>query len=150
MSELGAGADEPVCRDKRERVSRVTRGPAELDADVGVHGIGASGGLGAHGRPLDDHARRHRITSYNVCYTKLLRRYGPYIERDADGETQRASVPEDMAPDELTVAKAEELFANVITSYSIHYTKLYEIQALREALADTGIELRDVGWYPAR
>ena len=34
-------------------------------------------------------------------------RYGPYLER---GE-ERASVPEDMAPDELTVAKAEELLA---------------------------------------
>jgi DNA topoisomerase-1 len=34
-------------------------------------------------------------------------RYGPYVERDG----QRASVPEDMAPDELTVEKAEELLA---------------------------------------
>ena len=34
-------------------------------------------------------------------------RYGPYVER---GE-ERASVPEDMAPDELTVDKAEELLA---------------------------------------
>ena len=34
-------------------------------------------------------------------------RYGPYVER---GEA-RASVPEDLAPDELTVAKAEELLA---------------------------------------
>ncbi|MFV0633342.1 type I DNA topoisomerase [Demequina sp.] len=39
-------------------------------------------------------------------------RYGPYIEREKDGEQQRASIPEDLAPDELTVAKAEELFAN--------------------------------------
>jgi len=34
-------------------------------------------------------------------------RYGPYLERDG----QRVNVPEDMAPDELTVAKAEELFS---------------------------------------
>jgi DNA topoisomerase-1 len=34
-------------------------------------------------------------------------RYGPYVER---GE-QRASVPEDLAPDELTVEKAEELLS---------------------------------------
>jgi DNA topoisomerase-1 len=34
-------------------------------------------------------------------------RYGPYVERGQ----QRASVPEDLAPDELTVAKAEELLA---------------------------------------
>ncbi|MDN4483852.1 type I DNA topoisomerase [Demequina lignilytica] len=39
-------------------------------------------------------------------------RYGPYIEREVDGEQQRASVPEDLSPDELTVAKAEELLAN--------------------------------------
>jgi DNA topoisomerase-1 len=44
-------------------------------------------------------------------------KYGPYLERetgtDENGEpvTQRASVPEDLAPDELTVAKAEELLA---------------------------------------
>ena len=34
-------------------------------------------------------------------------RYGPFVERDG----QRASVPEDLAPDELTVEKAEELLA---------------------------------------
>jgi DNA topoisomerase-1 len=33
-------------------------------------------------------------------------RYGPYLERDG----QRVNVPEDMAPDELTVGRAEELF----------------------------------------
>ena len=34
-------------------------------------------------------------------------RYGPYLERDG----QRVNVPEDIAPDELTVDKAEELFS---------------------------------------
>ena len=34
-------------------------------------------------------------------------RYGPYLERDG----QRANVPEDMAPDELTPEKAEELLS---------------------------------------
>ena len=34
-------------------------------------------------------------------------RYGPYLERDGE----RASVPDDLAPDELTVEKAEELLA---------------------------------------
>src|SRR6185312_9505775 len=33
-------------------------------------------------------------------------RYGPYLERDG----QRVNVPDDIAPDELTVEKAEELF----------------------------------------
>ena len=34
-------------------------------------------------------------------------RYGPYLERDG----QRVNVPDDIAPDELTVQKAEELFS---------------------------------------
>ena len=34
-------------------------------------------------------------------------RYGPYLERDG----QRANIPPDVVPDELTVAKAEELLA---------------------------------------
>jgi DNA topoisomerase-1 len=34
-------------------------------------------------------------------------RYGPYLERDG----QRVNVPDDIAPDELTVEKAEELFS---------------------------------------
>ncbi|PFG41941.1 DNA topoisomerase-1 [Isoptericola jiangsuensis] len=43
-------------------------------------------------------------------------RYGPYLEDlaaepDAEGKAPRASVPEDVAPDELTVARARELFA---------------------------------------
>ncbi|WP_062466084.1 type I DNA topoisomerase [Demequina maris] len=39
-------------------------------------------------------------------------KYGPYLERERDGEKQTASVPDELAPDELTVAKAEELLAN--------------------------------------
>jgi DNA topoisomerase I len=34
-------------------------------------------------------------------------RYGPYLDR----EGQRVNIPEDIAPDELTIEKAEELFA---------------------------------------
>jgi DNA topoisomerase-1 len=36
-------------------------------------------------------------------------RYGPYVERGQGDEAQRANVPADLAPDELTVGKAEEL-----------------------------------------
>ena len=49
-----------------------------------------------------------RITSYNVCYTKLL--------RNKRGEL-------DDIPELCTFAKKLE---RVITSYSIHYTKLYD------------------------
>ena len=38
-------------------------------------------------------------------------RYGPYVQRqgEGDGAGERASLPEDLAPDELTVARAVEL-----------------------------------------
>ncbi|HVX54222.1 type I DNA topoisomerase [Nocardioides sp.] len=42
-------------------------------------------------------------------------RYGPYIEGPGDDGTpagKRANVPDDLPPDELTVEKAKELFAN--------------------------------------
>lgn len=38
-------------------------------------------------------------------------RYGPYLEREVDGQSQRANLPEDLPPDELTVEVAEKLFA---------------------------------------
>ncbi|WP_327268765.1 type I DNA topoisomerase [Streptomyces sp. NBC_01218] len=55
------------------------------------------------------------ISSFPVGNGIKLRvgRYGPYIERgekDSEGH-QRADVPEDLAPDELTVELAEELLA---------------------------------------
>jgi DNA topoisomerase I len=55
------------------------------------------------------------ISSFPVGDGIMLRvgRYGPYVERgekDEEGH-QRADVPEEMAPDELTVEYAEELLA---------------------------------------
>ena len=55
------------------------------------------------------------ISSFPVGEGIMLRvgRYGPYVERgekDEEGH-QRADVPEELAPDELTVAYAEELLA---------------------------------------
>ncbi|MGW7572991.1 type I DNA topoisomerase [Streptomyces sp. NPDC054765] len=55
------------------------------------------------------------ISSFPVGDDIKLRvgRYGPYVERgekDAEGH-QRADVPDDLAPDELTVEYAEELLA---------------------------------------
>ncbi|HEX9041488.1 MAG TPA: type I DNA topoisomerase [Trebonia sp.] len=49
------------------------------------------------------------VSSFPLAGTDIVvrvGRYGPYLERDE----QRANVPEDMAPDELTPEKAEELF----------------------------------------
>ncbi|MDQ4093300.1 MAG: type I DNA topoisomerase, partial [Actinomycetota bacterium] len=38
-------------------------------------------------------------------------RYGPYLERIVDGESQRANLPDDLPPDELTAEITEKLFA---------------------------------------
>ncbi|MFF8537569.1 type I DNA topoisomerase [Streptomyces sp. SAS_267] len=55
------------------------------------------------------------VSSFPVGNDIVLRvgRYGPYVERgEKDAENhQRADVPEDLAPDELTVDLAEELLA---------------------------------------
>ena len=69
-----------------------------------------------------------RITSYNVCYTKLLR-YVYYAIRShniyvIEGDQQTTN---DALRIQKAGAKAIQVnTGNVITSYSIHYTKLYE------------------------
>ena len=57
-----------------------------------------------------------RITSYNVCYTKLLR----------DFATLKNAIHLD-SMDINGLIQAELAMKGVITSYSIHYTKLYEM-----------------------
>ncbi|MFJ2619592.1 type I DNA topoisomerase [Glutamicibacter sp. NPDC087344] len=60
------------------------------------------------------------INSIKITDDITLRvgKFGPYLERalpegaEEGTEPQRANVPEDLAPDELTAQKAEELFAN--------------------------------------
>jgi DNA topoisomerase I len=67
-------------------------------------------GAGLHELVSDlDAIDAREINSLEIGDGIVLRvgRYGPYVERDG----QRASVPEDTAPDELTVARAEELLA---------------------------------------
>ena len=61
-----------------------------------------------------------RITSYNVCYTKLLR----------DSSHRRVG------------GRRQEATHAVITSYSIHYTKLYEGARRHGGGAATGHRIR--------
>ena len=83
-------------------------GPAEGGAFRGLHPmVGDLGEIDARS-----------INSIPIGNDIVLRvgRYGPYLERerpDEDGTpvTERASVPDDTPPDELTVARAEELLA---------------------------------------
>ncbi|RFU88356.1 type I DNA topoisomerase [Streptomyces triticagri] len=55
------------------------------------------------------------VSSFPISEDVVLRvgRYGPYVERGEKGAEnhQRADVPDDLAPDELTVEYAEELLA---------------------------------------
>jgi len=69
------------------------------DGDSGLHDLVSD--LGA----ID----AREINSIELGNGIVLRvgRYGPYLERDG----QRANVPEDVVPDELTVERAEELLA---------------------------------------
>jgi DNA topoisomerase-1 len=76
---------------------------------VGGSAEGASS-LGLHELVSDLGAIDAReINSLEIGDGIVLRvgRYGPYLERDG----QRASVPEELAPDELTVERAEELLS---------------------------------------
>jgi len=81
--------------------------------DNGDHLIGP-GGLRALVESLGDIDARD-VNSIPIGNGIVLRvgRYGPYVQRGGDAEegSQRAPVPEDLAPDELTVEKAEELLA---------------------------------------
>jgi DNA topoisomerase I len=72
--------------------------------------FGADGDLGLQELVSDLGAIDAReINSIELGDGIVLRvgRYGPYLERDG----QRANVPEDVVPDELTIEKAEELLA---------------------------------------
>jgi DNA topoisomerase I len=76
---------------------------------VGGSAAGASS-LGLHELVSDLGAIDAReINSLEIGDGIVLRvgRYGPYLERDG----QRASVPEELAPDELTLERAEELLS---------------------------------------
>ena len=59
-----------------------------------------------------------RITSYNVCYTKLLRNHGFSAGWIPDHEREYSS--------QVQPLDRRHPRPCVITSYSIHYTKLYE------------------------
>ncbi|WP_103063018.1 type I DNA topoisomerase [Actinomyces qiguomingii] len=86
-------------------------GDAAPSGSASAAGIGAgqSQGLKALVDGLGEIDAR-AINSIDIGEGITLRvgRYGPYLE---DAEGKRANVPGDLAPDELTVAKARELFA---------------------------------------
>ncbi|TNM68059.1 type I DNA topoisomerase [Streptomyces sp. NP160] len=112
--------------DRRAWLSRFYFGPGgDGGTDGGAVPAGAGGGApspaGRTGlKPLVEHlgdidARGVNSLDVGEGITLRVGRYGPYLEiPPAEGapegaEPQRASVPDDLAPDELTPAKAREL-----------------------------------------
>ncbi|MFD8496852.1 type I DNA topoisomerase [Amycolatopsis sp. NPDC059657] len=87
--------------------------------EMGVDGsIGRLGGLKklVEGSVEDIDAREINsipLFSDSDGHTIVVRvgRYGPYLEREVDGNSQRANLPEGTPPDELSLELAEKLFA---------------------------------------
>jgi len=94
-----------IARGEAERVPWLRRfyfGTSDGDRD------GADPGLKSLVGDISDIDARE-VSSFPLAGSDIVvrvGRYGPYLERDG----QRVNVPEDIAPDELTVEKAEELF----------------------------------------
>ena len=86
---------------------------------------------------VNTNAIRARITSYNVCYTKLLRakavdRAIAAIAAGIGSTVNLLDVPAVViggGMGERFFSDRQAQFESVITSYSIHYTKLYEALA---------------------
>ncbi|GAB3600593.1 type I DNA topoisomerase [Angustibacter peucedani] len=102
-----AGMEEDLDKiaDGREERSRWLQRFYFGDADSALEGLKDLAG------DLDEIDARE-ISTVPIGEDVVLRvgRYGPYVEvTGADGEPQRATVPDDVAPDELSVDKAREL-----------------------------------------
>ncbi|MEU5876986.1 type I DNA topoisomerase [Spirillospora sp. NPDC047279] len=93
------GLDE-IARGEAERVRWLTRFYFGDNGEEGLKDL--TGDIG------DIDAKE--ISSFAIRGTDIVirvGRYGPYLDRDGE----RVNIPEDLAPDELTAEKAEELFA---------------------------------------
>jgi DNA topoisomerase-1 len=75
-------------------------------------GIAQSGGLKAMVAERLGEIDARGVNSIPLFDDVIVRvgRYGPYLQRGGD-DGQRASIPDDLAPDELTPEKVEELFS---------------------------------------
>ena len=85
----------------KDRVAWLTEFHFGDGADQGLRELVA--GLG------DIDAREVNSIEIGGGITLRVGRYGPYLEAEEGGEPRRASVPDDLAPDELTVERAREL-----------------------------------------
>jgi DNA topoisomerase I len=108
---FGELIDYDFTAEMEEDLDRIANGEADRAQWLHDFYFGAGdelGGLRALVEDLGEIDARD-VNSIPIGSDIVLRvgRYGPYVERG----DERASVPEEMAPDELTVEKAEELLA---------------------------------------
>lgn len=104
-----------IAAGEEDRVAWLTQFYFGDEAGAGS-GAGDGGASSAHEQGLkamldnlgDIDAREVNSIEIGEGITLRVGRYGPYLE---DAEGKRANVPADVAPDELTVDKARELFA---------------------------------------
>lgn len=95
LDRIAAGA-----QDRKEWLTQFYFGDGESNGLKGlVDGLG------------DIDARAVNSIDIGEGITLRVGRYGPYLEAVTDGETQRASIPDSVAPDELTLERARELLA---------------------------------------
>jgi DNA topoisomerase I len=96
-----------IAAGEEERVEWLRRFYFGTDGDAGLHEL-------VQGLSEID-ARAVNCLEIGEGIVVRVGRYGPYVER---GET-RASLPDDLAPDELTVPRAEELLARTTEERSL-------------------------------
>ncbi len=106
-----------IAAGSKDRVAWLTAfyfGDAATQAEAAaLAGVEAGGLHGLVANLGDIDAREVNSIEIGDGITLRVGRYGPYLEDTTataeGGEPKRASVPDDLAPDELTVAKAHEL-----------------------------------------
>ena len=106
-----------IAAGEQDRVEWLTRFYFGEGAGAGAGSGSGSGAPSGLRDMVEGHAEidAREVNSVEIGDGITLRvgRYGPYLEDSTavgeDGAPRRASVPEDLAPDELTVAKAHEL-----------------------------------------
>ena len=114
LDRIAAGEEDRVAWLRRFYNGQGASGAAAEDAAPTAGELDAAAALRAQGlKGLVDNlgeidARAVNSIEIGEGITLRVGRYGPYLE---DGEGKRANVPADVAPDELTVDKARELFA---------------------------------------
>ena len=108
LDEIAAGTEEVL--PWLTRFYFGTEGPGTGNGDADGEALGLKASVAAHLSEID--AREINSIplgegSDGEQIVARVGRYGPYLQRGED----RASIPDDIAPDELTIARAEEILA---------------------------------------